>query len=180
MVKVFIDPAYFSTGLFILNEKTSKFSFDAVVCEGDSLKSYENYLHKADIVSNMVVKRIAHYNPIEVYVEIPPPIGHTSAGLYGLSFLLVTRLKSQGYRVFAIPTQLVYNFQKKYYQSKKHKDRLYIALDLFKQQRILNNGITFDGIMHLENNIDTATAYLFYVFSNERIKTDKKFKLKEI
>jgi hypothetical protein len=160
---LYIDPSYTGTGLFLIDTVTPSFRFDLIAPPHGTMRTYENYFWTARAVEDQLIAYLDTHRPSVVKLEIPPPFGQTSAGLTGLSYLLLASiLRGPGLeRVELITPQFISNAQRKYFSV--HTKRSYIAQEFLLRQKRAGREVLTENEALLEDN-DVATAYLFYIF----------------
>lgn len=174
MTQVFIDPALFSTGIFIKRE--SQFLFkSAFVTRNTPLRSYKNYFMQALRMTHEVKKQLLPLledgELLDVFIEIPPPTSFTSAGLWGLSFLLNTFFKkiSVVNKVYLIPPSFIAQQTKKNGVDRRgRKKHAEAVLDL--PEFSVYEKVNREELLATPHD-DVATAFLFWYYTEKTNKT---------
>jgi hypothetical protein len=160
---LYIDPSYTCTGLFMVDHSTRRMVFGKIDPDRATMRSYGNYFATAQAVLNGLDSILFSWSPSIVKLEVPPPFGQTSAGLTGLSFLLLARiLRTPGLeRVELINPAFISRYQRAHFTDETSRSR--IAAEFLRRQGDLVRGVSMMSPELIEDN-DVATAYLFYAF----------------
>ena len=169
---LYIDPSFTCTGLCLVDRENHTISLDAIDPDRETMRTYANYFRTACLVEAALSVYLERHQPNAVKLEIPPPVGQTSAGLSGLSYLLLSRiLRVPGLeRVELIPPNFISNQQRRHFS--EFSPRSMIAREFLSMME-RSQGVLSGNAGLLENN-DVATAFLFYCFE-KMSEGDKPF-----
>jgi len=164
---LYVDPSYTGTGLFLLDRAAKRMEFGLIAPDRKTMRSYENYFATALVVEREFSSYLLTRKPVVLKLEVPPPVGQTSAGLTGLSYVLlasVLRIRGlTGYpeRIELISPYFISTQQKKMFSDLSSRSD--IAKSFLSIQKTRSPGLFTENEDLLEDN-DVATAYLFYMF----------------
>ena len=169
---LYVDPSFTGTGLYFVDRTVNRAEFALIAGRTGTMRTYENYARTAFRVADMFDSYLRTFEPSVVKLEVPPPFGQTSAGLTGLSFLLLERLRRLPSltRLELINPSFISFSQRKWFSDEASRPR--IAQEFLKRQKAKVLGTEWVNEDLLEDN-DVATAYLFSIF--EKIKGDNPF-----
>jgi len=170
---LYVDPSFKGTGLFLVDSSTKTFTFGLIQAKEGTMRSYENYATTGLRVVDGFLTFLEAHQPSIVKLEVPPPRGQTSAGLMGLSFLLIDRAARLPCveRIELINPTFVSLAQRKLYSDTASRSR--IAKEFSQRQKKWVLGSVWVNEELLDDN-DVSTAYLFYVF--EKIHEGSPFR----
>lgn len=164
---LYVDPSYTGTGLYLLDRAAKRMEFGLIAPDRKTMRSYENYFATALVVEREFSSYLLHRKPVALKLEVPPPVGQTSAGLTGLSYvLLASVLRVRGLTGYPERIELISPYFISTQQKKMFSDlssRSDIAKAFLSIQKKRSPGLVIENEALLEDN-DVATAYLFYMF----------------
>lgn len=171
MTEIWIDPSYTGTGVAIFNYY-SKVVTLGLFGNNNSKRSLIKFFVESLNLSRqfkdwMYTKRLSL--PVHVYIEYPPPTGQSSAGLYGLQFMLLNYLRTVTNHIYGINPKYISTHVKKIKGTDSISTRKNFAIEYLDSLK--NQGWKIEGEFLLKKaGCDVQTALLFKHISNLRNK----------